>query len=61
MRVTYSTIRRIKINAPMSEREKVNNWLDKNNYYVKRSGPKLINASQVDVTKLFIIAEKRIK
>jgi hypothetical protein len=58
--IKYNTIRQVRINAPMSEREKVFDWLWKNNYHIKSFGPKRIGPGLADTTKLLVVGQKRI-
>jgi len=58
MQVRYRTLRRVYIKAPVADRDKVVDWCFKNGYRIIRSGPKRIDATQVDTSKYFVIAEK---
>lgn len=59
--IKYQTIRRVRITSPMSEREEVLDWLFKNDYRIRVSGPWPRRGGGLDVNKLLVIAEKRIK
>lgn len=61
MNIKYSTIRRIRITAPMSEKGKILDWIWKNDYYIKFSGPKSLGAGRADVTRLIVVAEKEVE
>lgn len=61
MNIKYQTMRIARITAPMTEREQVFDWVIKNGYRIRRSGPKSISGMKVDATKLLVVAEKRIK
>ena len=61
MNIKYKTIRRVRITAPMSEREKVFDWCYKNGYRTIRTGPRVIRGKyMVDFTNLLVVAEKEI-
>ena len=61
MNIKYKTIRRVRITAPMSERQEVFDWCDRNSYRMKRWEPKVVSFPKVDPTKLLVVAEKEIK
>lgn len=60
MNTKYNTIRQVRITSPMSEREEVFNWILKNRYSIRMAGPKSIGPGRVDVTRLVVVAEKKI-
>lgn len=60
MNIRYKSIRRVRITAPMSERDKVLDWVWKNGYRIKRSGPKPLGSGRADVTRLLVVAEKEV-
>jgi hypothetical protein len=61
MNIKYSTIRRVRITGPMSDRKEILDWIWKNSYHIKSSGPKLIGYSEIDRSKIVLVAEKEIK
>ena len=60
MNISYSTIRRVRITAPVTEREKVFAWVCKNGYQTKTSGPVRRGAFGADITRIRVVAEKKI-
>ena len=61
MNIKYSTIRQVRITAPMSERSTVLDWIGKNGYHIKFAMPKSLGLGGACPSRLIVVAEKRIK
>lgn len=60
MNIKYTRIRRVRITAPISERTEVLDYLYRNGYKLRTSGPKPLGAGRADITMLVVVAEKEV-
>ena len=59
MKITSEIIERVTITGPKEERKEAYDYIENNNFWIIRSGPKKISPGRADLGTFKIVAERK--
>lgn len=60
MNIKHKTIDRVRITGPRADNAKAHAYIERNDYHIMRSGPKMIGLGRCDPSRFAITAEREL-